>query len=530
LRALAGALIAALAAGCSRAPAPAPGPAIRFTVAADPTTLDPLFAHPDADNVESQLARLAFLPFLDVDARGREIPVLLARIPSVANGDLSRDGTTIVYRLRAARWSDGVPVTAQDVVWTIHAILDPHNPVRSREGWDRIASATALDGRTVRVRLRAPWAPAVDTFFTYGAAQQFVLPAHLLARERDLLHARYSAAPVGDGPYRLVAWQRGERLVYEAVPGGGARVPRLDVRIVTDPQTNFTLLKSGGIDWNLIAPVQRAALAGVADLHLRSAPLMLIAGIAFNVTHPPLDDVRVRRAIAASIDRATISQKLTFGAYPPVDTAQPLASWARDPQVRLPAFAPASADALLDAAGWRRGPNGMRERACRPLALTYVQFPESTTGVRVAQFVQNELRARGIDLTIKSVSNAQLFLPAADGGSLAKGDFDLAYVPWAMGLDPDDAFLLTCHGAGNVMRWCDPQVDALETQALAVPDRARRARLYAQIERRVAAAVPIVYLFDPAYVFAYRAELGGFAPNAFSPTWNARDWTLAGRP
>jgi peptide/nickel transport system substrate-binding protein len=526
LRALAGALIVVLT-GCSHAVAPAVPASVRFDIAADPTTLDPLFAHPDADNVEVQLARLVFLPFIDVDARGREFPVLLARIPTVANGDLSRDGTTIVYRLRAARWADGVPVTANDVVWTIHAILDPRNPVRSREGWDRIASAVALDARTVRVRLRAPWAPAVETFFTYGAAQQFVLPAHLLARERDLVHAPFNAAPVGDGPYRLVAWQRGDRLVYAASPGGGARVARLEVRVVTDPQTNFTLLKSGTIDWNLIAPIQRASLDGVPDLRFRSAPLMLVAGIALNVTHAPLDDVRVRRAIAAAIDRDAISKKLTFGAYPPVDTAQPLASWARDPHVRLPAFSPAAADALLDAAGWRRGAGGLREKDGRRLALTYVQFPESSTGVRVAQFVQNELRARGIDLAIKSVSNAQLFLPAADHGTLATGAFDLAYVPWAMGLDPDDAFLLRCHGAGNIMRWCDPQVDSLETQALAIPDRAQRARLYAAIERRVAADVPIVYLFDPAYVFAYRAELGGFAPNAFSPTWNARAWTLA---
>lgn len=501
---------------------------MRFNVAADPATLDPLFAHPDADNVESQLARLVFLPFIDVDARGREIPVLVDRIPTVANGDLSRDGTTIVYHLRPARWEDGVPVTARNVVWTIHAILDPRNPVRSREGYDRIASAVALDEHTVRVRLRKPWAPAVDTFFTYGTAQQFVLPEHVLGRERDLVHAAFNSAPVGDGPFRLVSWQRGDRLTYAAVPGGGARVGRLDVRVVTDPQTNFTLLGSGAIDWNLIAPVQQAQLADRTALRYRSVPLRLVAGIALNVRHPPLDDVRVRRAIAASIDRRAISQKLTFGKYLPVDTAQPLGSWARDPHVRLPAYDPAAADALLDAAGWPRGAGGMRQQAGRPLELTYVQFPESTTGVRVATFVQSELLTRGIRVSIKSVSNAQLFLPAAEHGTLATGAFDLAYVPWAMGLDPDDGFLLSCHGASNVMRWCDPAVDALEARALATPERAARAALYAQIERRVAAAVPIVYLFDPAYIFAYRAELSGFGPNAFSPTWNARDWELTG--
>ena len=93
-----------------------------------------------------------------------------------------------------------------------------------------------------------------------------------------------------------------------------------------------------------------------------------------------------------------------------------------------------------------------------------------------------------------------------------------------MSADPDDSFLLTCNGSGNVMHWCDPQVDALERRALVAPAQAERKALYAQIERRVAAAVPIVYLFDPAYVYAYRTALHGFAPNAFNPTWNASDW------
>ena len=156
------------------------------------------------------------------------------------------------------------------------------------------------------------------------------------------------------------------------------------------------------------------------------------------------------------------------------------------------------------------------------MALTYVQFPESQTGVRVATFVQSELAARGFAIAIKSLSNAQLFLPKSLGGTLATGAFDLAYVPWPMGADPDDAFLLTCAGAANVMRWCDPQVDALERRALVA-----RRRLYAQIERRVAAAVPIVYLFNPSYSYAYRPALTGFFPNAFNPTWDAYRWRIA---
>jgi peptide/nickel transport system substrate-binding protein len=524
-------LVAATA--CSRTDggaATAPATTLRFAIAADPQTLDPLFAHADAAGVEQQLARLAFEPFVDVDARGRAVPVLLARVPTLANGDLSRDGRTIVYRLRpGVRWQDGVPVTAADVLFTLHAILDPRNPVRSREGYDRIARAERIDDETVRVVLKAPWAPAVTSLFGYGAAPQYVLPAHLLSREPRLDRAAFGAAPVGDGPYRFESWERGERLVYAANPAywrGAPRVARLDVRVIPDPGANFTALESGALDWNLVSPAQQQAILHRPGLAFRSVPLALIAGVAFNTTHPPLDDVRVRRAIAAAIDRRAISDKITFKRYPVVDTAQPLGSWARDPAVHLPAYDPVLADRLLDAAGWRRGAGGMRAKNGTPLALTYVQFPESQTGVRVAAFIERALRARGIDLSLKSVTNAKLFLPKAEGGTLASGDFDLAYVPWPMGADPDDSFLLACGGAANVMRWCDPQVDDLERRALATPVAAERRALYAAIERRVADAVPIVYLFDPSYVYAYRTALRGFAPNAFDPTWNAFDWRL----
>ena len=147
--------------------------------------------------------------------------------------------------------------------------------------------------------------------------------------------------------------------------------------------------------------------------------------------------------------------------------------------------------------------------------------------MRVATFVQSELASRGFSIAIKSLSNAQLFLPKAQGGTLASGAFDLAYVPWPMGADPDDSSLLTCTGTANSMRWCDPQVDALERRALTAPSRDERKRLYAQIERRVADAVPIVYLFNPSYSYAYRPALRGFFPNAFNPTWDAYRWTLA---
>ncbi|MGR4065770.1 MAG: peptide ABC transporter substrate-binding protein [Vulcanimicrobiaceae bacterium] len=513
--------------GCGHPP-PAPN-TLRFDVAADPTTLNPLFLHPDASSVELQLARLLFEPFVDLDARGRPQPALLARIPSVANGDLSRDGRTIVFRLRpGVRWSDGTPVTSDDVLFTLHAILDPDNPVRSHAGYDLIDRAVAGDPRTVVFHLRRAWAPAAVTYFSYGAVPQFVLPAHVLRHEAPLERAAFNAAPgVGDGPYRFAWWHRGDGLRFVANARywrGAPRIGALDVRIVPDPSTNLLMLRSGALDWNLIAPVQRASLQAQPDLQFVSVPTAVVAGLALNAARGPLADVRVRRALAMSVDRAAISSKITLGAYPVTNVAQPQFSWAYDPAIRQPAFDPKAADALLDAAGWTRGPDGARRKNGVPLRLVYVAFPESMTGVRVAAFVQRELTDRGIEATIKSVSNAQLFLPRT--GVLAAGNFDLAYVPWTMGADPDDSAILACGGSENYMRWCDPAVDALERRALASTSQAERRTLYGRIGRIAARDVPVMYLFNADYVYAYGRRLDGFSPNAFLPTWNAGVWSL----
>jgi peptide/nickel transport system substrate-binding protein len=360
-----------------------------------------------------------------------------------------------------------------------------------------------------------------------------VLPKHVLEKQAPLAQAPFNAAPsVGDGPFEFVSWQRGESLVYVANPHywrGAPKSTRLDIRVIPDPQTNLVMLRSGQLDWNLIAPVQQATLSGNPGIAFDAIPTAVVAGLVLNLSHPPLDDVRVRRALAMAVDRGGISKKITLGRYPVTNMIQPQFSWAYDPAVREPSYAPAGADKLLDAAGWRRGANGMREKDGKPLALVYVQFPESMTGVRVATSVQAQLRARGIAAEVKSISNAQLFLPSSRGGTLASGAFDLAYVPFTMGSDPDDSSVLACGGPSNYMRYCNPQVDALEKQALSSPSQPERKVLYSRIARIVAADVPILYLFNADYIYAYRKQLSGFQPNAFLPTWNAAEWSLHGK-
>jgi peptide/nickel transport system substrate-binding protein len=518
-----------LLAGCAGPGGGPPAATVVFNLAADPTTLDPLFMHPDASSVEQQVDRLLFEPFIDIDSEGRPIPELLREIPTLQNGGISPDGRTIRYHLRAnVRWSDGVPVTSADVLFTLKAILDPRNPVRSLEGYDLIDRAWAPDAHAVIFHLRHAWAPAVMTYFSYGFSPQFVLPAHALRVVAPLEESPFGSDPsVVDGPYRFVSWTRGESIQLSANPRywrGEPPVRHLDLRIIPDPSTNMLMLQAGQLDWNLVAPVQWALLRAKSGIDFIRVPTAVVAGIAINLSHPPLDDLRVRRALAMAIDRVGIARRITLGQYPVTNVLQPQFSWAYDPSVREPAYDPQRARLLLDEAGWRRGPGGIRQKNGEPLQLVYVAFPETASGVRIATEVQDELRRVGIGVTIKSISNAQLFYPVT--GTLASGDYDLAYVPWTMGADPDDSSVLGCHGSSNYMRFCNARVDALEREALATTSQSARKAIYDRIARIVARQVPILYLFNAEYIYAYRARLRGFSPNAFLPTWNAYAWRL----
>lgn len=503
---------------------------IAFNIAEDPHSLNPVLAQTDD---ERQIAHLMFDMLLDVDAHGRLVPALAVQVPSRANGGISPDGRTIVYHLRHdVRWHDGVPLTANDVVFTWHAITDPDNDVPSTRGYDLVDLIYAPDPFTLIVHLKHSWAPAVATLFTYGTYPMPVLPEHLLPESGSLRHIAFDTHPVGSGPYRLLRWERGERLVF--VPNdryykGKPKPQQIVVDEMPDPNSVLTLLRSGELDWALVSPAQRLTIAGAPALHVAYAPLAGFGAIAFNCRRPPFDDVRMRRAIVMAIDRARLSRSITGGQYPVAESDQPVFSWAFDRSVRLPRYDLAAADRSLDALGWRKGPDGYRRRGGNVLSLTFVTFPEGDTAVRTAEYVQAMLRERGIQVAIKKVSVAQLYLPASAGGILLSGRFDLAYFAWRSGADPDDADLVTCRGVANYAGFCNPDIDRLEELALTSDDRSTRRLAYANVQRRLAQELPYDFLYAPRYSFAVHDDIRGFAPTPFSATASAAAWSNSSR-
>jgi peptide/nickel transport system substrate-binding protein len=480
---------------------------LRIGTGNSPNSLNPIY---ETINVELLLARLMFDTLVYPLPDGTIEPDLATVVPTQANGGISADGRTITYHLRhGVTWHDGAPFTSADVAFTQTATRNPANNMTVREPNDRVVRLDTPDPSTVVVHLAHPFAPFVAEWNSLG-----ILPAHLLAHKADLNHDPFDAAPVGTGAFRFVRWDRGREIVLaanDAYFDGRPKLRRVVLSMLPNETSGAIALQTHQIDW-LFAPTIAAIrqFAGDADLRVERFDSVTFQGISLNVTRPALADVRVRRAISLGIDRQELVDKLQPGFAVPATADIPPFLWADDPALRAP-FDPVHAGALLDAAGWRRGADGVRVRNGRRLSLAFVSWTGLPVVASIAVQVQAQLRALGIDVTIRSYQVSLLF---AHDGPYARGDFDLAFVQFFNYDDPEDGLFFSCASRAprgfNYARWCDPAYERLSAAGIASFDRAERRAVYARTQRLLLAEVPMVFLDYPADPEAVNTDFRGF--------------------
>ncbi len=506
---------------------------LRLQVSSSPHTLNPILT---TNQEDAWLGSLAFDLLVTADGRGNLVPQLAADVPTVRNGGISRDGLTIAYKLRRnVRWHDGAPFTSADVAFTYRAIMDPRTNMEGRVGYERVVRVETPDRYTIVFRLKRKWAPFVRTVFSEGANIYRILPEHLLGRAADINRADFNDHPIGTGPYRFVRWQRGERIEYAAnldYFGGKPRIPRIVVREVPDENTVGILLQRHEIDLAVADSATFAAHRADPDLRAELLPENAFAAYELNTARPPFADVRVRRAVAAALDRAALVRKNTFGtgilAYADIPPRFWTATPPRDPN----RYDPAAAGRLLDAAGWARGADGMRANGGRRLQVELAEYGGSPTLRNEDVQVQAALRAVGIDATIKTYALATYYAPADEGGILKGGKFDLAAFSWLSGIDLDDSALFACGqrapSGNNDARYCSPAMEAAQRAALSTYDDAARRAAYARIEGLLVRDVPNVFVYYLQRRTLSNLDLRRPAGNFVELWWNVAAWSFGG--
>ena len=500
---------------------------LRIASISDPDTLSPMVGN---FQIDFDLAMFWGGFLFNYTDDNRLLPELATVEPTQANGGITPDGRTITYHLRrGVRWHDGAPFSADDVIFTWRAIMNPQNNVGDRTAYARITRIDKRDDATVAVHLDRPYAPFVATFLTQGEIPIPVYPRHLLARYPDLDRIPFNSAPVGTGPFKVLAWHRGEKIRMIANPDywrGPPKLKEVDYSAIPNEQTIVTQMRTHEIDlWYNASAALYPEIMAIPAARVFLTKFVQYSQIGLNTQRPPLDDVRVRRALAYGSDRRAIVTATSFGVNQLGEGDQPLASWAYDPHVRGYAYDPGRAAALLDAAGWRRGPDGIRIKNGNRLSLALATVTGEAIAARVGILLQSQWRAIGVDLVVKQYASSVMYASAGAGGIVQGGKMDLAFTGWSSGVDPDDSMIVTCASrapaAQNYYRFCDPAVDRYEDIALASYDRPTRVAAYAHVQQLVTSGVPFLTLWFNRLLSVASVDLHNYRPaHAVTAFWN----------
>lgn len=474
----------------------------------------------------SNLSDLTMAWLVRYDRENKPIPELATIVPTQENGGISKDGRKITWHLRhGVRWSDGAPFDADDLVFSTQAVLNPRNNEVGRDGWDSITKIDERDKYTVVYHMKKPYAAYLPAFFGSAGANPCILPKHLLGNLADINTAPYNAKPVGIGPFRYVSWKRGDSVVLEANPFYWRGVPKLKQIIykqIPDRNTLLTQLQTGEIDlWTNVGPGYLPRVRAIPG-HTTLNPVGYYFGhIDFNVSHPPLDDVRVRRALRFALDR----EQLVKEAYHDAGVVQESMISPVAPMYRhfdaIP-HDPAQADALLDEAGWtRRDKDGIRTKNGKRLSLEYAIYTGAADVDTMVELIRSMWKAVGVEIQVKHYDTGLFFALAQNGGISYGGKFDVESFYW--GGDPigDLSGLYGCNfippNGQNVTRWCDKRFDDDMAHFKVLYDPKERQPYLDDAVGRVIDQVPTIVTFIEDDISAFGDGLTGFHPNALSP-------------
>jgi peptide/nickel transport system substrate-binding protein len=513
---------------------------LRIAVQAEPNSLNPILS---ANTTEGLINRLSFDVLVTVDSTGKNfVPSLASEVPTTTNGGISKDGLTITYKLRSGvKWQDGVPFTSKDVKFSWQAMMNTNNNVNSRVGYDDVTSVDTPNATTVVFHLKKKFAPFVGTVFSESDGPVCIIPEHLLAKFPDLNRVAFNQMPIGTGPFKVVKWARADRIEFVANPNYFKGVPKLKtvaVRFIPDENTEINSLRTHDIDWmfepspNLYLILKDIEKSGDIIIHFNDTPQVL--NLLMNTSHKPLDDLRVRRAIAYAIDKQALVDKFTGGSAHIGGSDQAPFSWAYEPNIMRYPPDVAKAKALLLEAGYTPGPDGMVSKNGQPLVLQISTNISNVTRKLIQTQVQGMLKVIGIDVSVKNYAGNLFFGTYGQGGIQATGKFDLSVSGWIAGIDPDDHSQFASgeiprpgHPDGvNYTHYNSKAMDAAQIDAQASYDQAVRKVAYSKIQKLIAQDVPQIVIWYPRFPQSTNPDFKGFAPNPVSEAWNAYQWEI----
>lgn len=510
--ALAGLLALAACGKAPTSPQASQSNVLRRGNTADPDTLDP---QKTSTQYESNILNDMFEGLMAMDAKANIV------YGAAESHTVSGDGLVWTFKLRPGTWSDGVPLTAEDFVFSFRRILDPKTaakyaslvyPIKNARAVNegRLPPAAvgvkALDAQTLELTLEQP-TPYLPQLLTHITCQP--VPKHVIEKAGDAWTR--PGTMVTNGAYVLAEWIPNASITVVKNPhyhdAANVAIEKVIYYPISDESVELKRYRAGEIDYTASLPARalgelRQKFGGEVHVH----PVFYSHYILFNVRKAPFNDVRVREALSLAIDRETIAAKvLNAGQTPAYSFVPPEIANYRDRgelQFRGEPLEArrARARALLAQAGFD---------AAHPLKLTY-RYREGLDQRRIAVAVQDLWKSIGVEAELLNSEGRVHF------NALRTQDYDVAHANWIADYNDAENFLFlfqSSAGQMNYTKFSDPQYDALMQRASVTMDLAARSAILRQAEQRMLDAHAVAPLFFDASRRLVRGTIKGYEDN-----------------
>ena len=496
---------------------------LAFSDAGDINTLNPHLGQYSAIGLLSSLT-MAWL--IKWDEHNRPYGELATEVPTTANGDVSKDGLTITYHIRrGVKWSDGAPFNADDVVFSTQVVLNPANNEVGRLGWDQIAKVDEPDKYTVVYHMKKPYSPIIETFFSSQGANPCILPKHLLAQYPNINNVAYNSLPVGIGPFKYERWDRGQQVVTVENPlyfRGRPKLDKIIYKIIPDRNTLLAQLEAHELDmWYLMPGNFLSRVQPLTAYTAMRRPSFFYDHLDFNTQRSILKDPVVREALRLAIDRPALVEKVDHGVgiVQEVTTPRTAPYWADG--IPTTPFNIAQANALLDKAGWVRGPDGMRAKDGKKLSLEFATSAGTPDTDEEIELIRSTWKQIGVSIDVRHYPTALMFAPLQSGGIVYSNKWDVIVFAWQSDAIGDYSAIYSCRSlppAGqNNLRWCDPKAQAAMDALFTHYDQEQRDRDVRLVQEAFVKDVPSIVMSLREDLIVYNKDLKNFRPNNVSP-------------
>lgn len=476
-------------------------------IVGSPHYLNPLLS--EYNEVDRDICALLFSGLTRFDARGEVEPDLASK------WELTLDGLTYTFHIRRdARWHDGTPVTADDVIFTIRLLRDedfPGPPELGASVWQNV-TIDRVNDRTVRFTLAEPYAPFLD-HTTVG-----ILPAHLLqaTRATDLPNAEFNLNPVGSGPFQLDEMEMEAGTITSIIlkqsahyHGAKPFLDRIQLRFYPSYQAVFTAYEEKEVEGVARIPATELQHASTfPELSLFSARLSEYGLVLLNLANPDLpffQEREVRQALLHALDRQRIIDDVLGGQALVAHSPLVPGTWAYKDGTPRYDYDPEAAAALLDHTGWvlASDEGGVRNKERQRLAFTLLTSSEPERA-EMAQMLADQWAAVGVTVTVATAA------PQEVRQALEDRDFEAALVHLALPGDPDPYpfWHQTQIEAGqNYAGFDHRRISEVIEQARVIVSRERRLKLYDEFQELFAEEVPALLLYVPIYTYGVNERI-----------------------